>query len=33
VQHGSHSREDVILSADLLGEMRLEVAEMFETVG
>ena len=33
MQGGCDTREDVILSADLLGEVCFEVAEMFETVG
>ena len=33
VEHGCDARKDVILSADLFGEMCFEVAEMFETVG
>ena len=33
MQDRCDAREHVILSADLLGEMRFEVAEMFETVG
>ena len=33
LQDGSDARDDVILPADLRGEVCFEVAEMFETVG
>jgi hypothetical protein len=33
MQDGCDSREQMVLPANLLGEMRFEVAEMFETVG
>ena len=33
MQHRSHAWKDVILSADMFGQVSFEVAEMFEAVG